>query len=61
MTPTILGISAFYHDSAAAIVRGGDIIAAARKKDFRAKNMTRVFRRMLSIIVSAKLSLRPMN
>ena len=27
----ILGISAFYHDSAAAIVRDGEIIAAAQE------------------------------
>ena len=39
---TILGISAFYHDSAAAVVRDGEIVAAAqeerftrRKHDFR--------------------------
>jgi carbamoyltransferase len=37
MTPTILGISAFYHDSAAAIVRGGDIIAAAQEERFSRK------------------------
>ena len=27
----ILGISAFYHDSAAALVRGGEILAAAQE------------------------------
>lgn len=37
MTPTILGISAFYHDSAAAIVRGGEIIAAAQEERFTRK------------------------
>lgn len=37
MTPTILGISAFYHDSAAAIVRGGEIIAAAQEERFSRK------------------------
>lgn len=31
---TILGISAFYHDSAAALIRGGDIIAAAQEERF---------------------------
>lgn len=31
---TILGISAFYHDSAAALVRDGDIIAAAQEERF---------------------------
>ena len=31
---TILGISAFYHDSAAAIIREGEIIAAAQEERF---------------------------
>lgn len=31
---TILGISAFYHDAAAAIIRDGDIIAAAQEERF---------------------------
>ena len=30
----ILGISAFYHDSAAALIRDGDIIAAAQEERF---------------------------
>ena len=30
----ILGLSAFYHDSAAAIVRDGDIVAAAQEERF---------------------------
>ncbi len=30
----VLGISAFYHDSAAALVRGGDILAAAQQERF---------------------------
>jgi carbamoyltransferase len=37
MNPLILGISAFYHDSAAAIVRGGEIIAAAQEERFSRK------------------------
>ena len=37
MTPLILGISAFYHDSAAAMVRGEDIIAAAQEERFTRK------------------------
>jgi len=32
-----IGISAFYHDSAAAIVRDGDIIAAAQEERFTRK------------------------
>ena len=33
----ILGISAFYHDSAAALVRDGQIIAAAQEERFTRK------------------------
>ena len=36
-TTTILGISAFYHDSAAALVRDGDIVAAAQEERFTRK------------------------
>jgi carbamoyltransferase len=34
MKPTILGISAFYHDAAAAVVRGGEIVAAGQEERF---------------------------
>jgi carbamoyltransferase len=37
MTKTVLGISAFYHDSAAAIVRDDEIIAAAQEERFSRK------------------------
>lgn len=37
MSRTILGISAFYHDSAAALVKGGEIIAAAQEERFSRK------------------------
>jgi carbamoyltransferase len=33
----ILGISAFYHDSAAAIIKDGEIIAAAQEERFSRK------------------------
>jgi carbamoyltransferase len=33
-TGLVLGVSAFYHDSAAAIVRNGDIVAAAQEERF---------------------------
>ena len=33
----ILGISAFYHDSAACLVRDGDILAAAQEERFTRK------------------------
>ena len=37
--PTILGISAFYHDSAAALIVDGEIVAAAQEERFtRLKN-----------------------
>jgi len=34
MTQHILGISAFYHDSAAALIRDGEILAAAQEERF---------------------------
>ena len=34
---TVLGISAFYHDSAAAIIVDGEIIAAAQEERFTRK------------------------
>ena len=34
---SILGISAFYHDSAAAFIENGDIIAAAQEERFSRK------------------------
>src|SRR2546421_3899834 len=37
MSKTILGISAFYHDSAAAIVQDGEIVAAAQEERFSRK------------------------
>ena len=37
MSSTILGISAFYHDSAACLVRDGEIVAAAQEERFTRK------------------------
>ena len=34
MSGYVLGISAYYHDAAAAIVRGGEIVAAAQEERF---------------------------
>ncbi|MBM4261120.1 MAG: hypothetical protein FJ145_06705 [Deltaproteobacteria bacterium] len=34
MSTYVLGISAFYHDSAAALVRDGEIVAAAQEERF---------------------------
>ena len=39
----VLGISAFYHDSAVALIDDGEIIAAAQKKDFQELNTMLVF------------------
>src|ERR1041385_5485375 len=39
----ILGISAFYHDSAACLVRDGDIVAAAQEERFTRKKHDRDF------------------
>ena len=40
---TILGLSAFYHDSAAALVRDGDIVAAAQEERFTRKKHDEAF------------------
>ena len=37
MAITILGISAFYHDSAACLLRNGEIVAAAQEERFTRK------------------------
>ena len=37
MSEAILGISAYYHDSAAALIVDGDIIAAAHEERFTHK------------------------
>jgi carbamoyltransferase len=43
MKPAILGVSAYYHDSAAALVAGGQIVAAAQEERFsRVKHDYRV-------------------
>src|ERR1700726_4818280 len=39
----VLGISAFYHDSAAALVRDGEIIAAAQEERFTRKKHDAAF------------------
>jgi len=37
MSNNILGISAYYHDSAAALLQSGDIVAAAQEERFSRK------------------------
>ena len=39
----IIGISAYFHDSAACLIVDGEIIAAAQEEGLLEKNMTRVF------------------
>ena len=41
--PAILGISAFYHDSAAALVVGGEIVAAAQEERFTRRKHDHAF------------------
>ena len=41
----VLGISAFYHDSAVALIKDGEIIAAAQEERFSRKNMMPVFQK----------------
>ena len=41
----VLGISAFYHDSAAAILRDGEILAAAQEERFTRKKFDAAFPR----------------
>jgi carbamoyltransferase len=41
--PTILGISAYYHDSAACLVRDGEIVAAAQEERFTRKKHDAAF------------------
>ena len=47
----ILGISAFYHDSAACLLGEGKIIAAAQEERFTRKNTMLAFRNKRSVIV----------
>lgn len=43
MSTYILGISAFYHDSAASLLRDGRIVAAAQKERFMRKKFDAAF------------------
>src|SRR5439155_19119887 len=45
MTKRILGISAYYHDSAAALVCDGEIVAAAQEERFTRKKHDAAFPR----------------
>ena len=45
MTTNILGISAYYHDSAACLLREGEIVAAAQEERFTRKKHDAAFSR----------------
>ena len=47
----ILGISAYYHDAAAALIKDGEIIAAAQEERFTRMHL---FLQMQSVIVYSK-------
>lgn len=47
----ILGISAYYHDSAAALIEDGRVVSAAQEERFTRKNMMHVILKMLLITV----------
>ena len=49
-TMYILGVSAFYHDSAACLIESGEIIAAAQEERFTERNMMLGFLIMLSVV-----------
>lgn len=51
---TILGISAFYHDSAAAIIKDGKVIAAAQEERFSRKKNDAAFPRQACIFCLKK-------
>ena len=56
---TILGISAFYHDSAASILIDGKIIAAAQEEILPELNMTQIILTMrLSLYFVTKFKIK---
>ena len=51
----ILGISAYYHDAAAALIKDGEIIAAAQEETLYPNQRTmHLFLQMQSVIVYSK-------
>ena len=48
MSSYVLGLSCYYHDSAAALLKDGEIISAAQEKDSLGRSMILVFLRMQS-------------
>ena len=60
---SILGISAFYHDSAAALIIDGKIIAAAQEERFSRKkhDSSYPFHAIEYVLKEAKLKLNEVN
>ena len=59
---SILGISAFYHDSAACILKEGKIIAAAQEERFTRKNTIQVCDNAIKFVLKyANLKLSDVN
>ena len=58
MPTRILGISAYYHDSAACLVEDGRIVAAAQEERFTRKKHDAAFRRTPSSTACAKRASR---
>ena len=54
MAEYILGISAYYHDSAAALLRDGEIVAAAHEERFSRKKHDAAFPRQAAAYVLAE-------
>ena len=50
MSTYILGISCFYHDSAASLIRDGEIVTAVQEERFSRRKHDSRFPKMLSII-----------
>ena len=60
MAAYILGISAFYHDSAAALLRDGEIVAAAQEERFtRRKHDARFPAERRGVLPAAKPASAP--
>ena len=56
----ILGISAFYHDSAAALVVDGEVVAAAQEERFtRKKHDAGNYRRLSGIVIKMESIFKP--
>ena len=62
-SPLILGISCFYHDSAAALLKGTEILAAAQEERFTRKKFDKSFpiESILFCLDQAKVNLKDID